>query len=378
VAQRDDRIDFLRGFALLAIFIDHVPQNPLSLVTPHAFAYCDAAEMFFFISGLTAAHVYMRRMREQGFLAGTARIWERARKIYAAQFILLALLVAEVAAFVAMTGRSESFAMFRLDSLFTQMDASIVPLVLLNYQPAYLDILPVYFLFFLALPWVLTAAEKNAWFVVAPSFLLYAAAHILGWTLRTYPWNEAWMFNPFAWQFLFVLGVACGSWRMRKSLPNWLSFGAMGIAGVIAVLQFSVALHDFFPAVPALKIDIFASNKADLGWPRLFSFFLLVIVAAKVLPQRGVLDGLRPFRYVTGCGRHSLMIFGLGTVLAAIGPLVWEVAGHSRFVQAGLGIVGLAILLAFGRLLDWFKAVERPAKRPAEREAERELGVASV
>lgn len=375
MAKRDDRIDFLRGFALLAIFIDHVPQNPLSILTPHAFAYCDAAEMFFFISGLTAAKVYMRRMEESGFLAGAVRVWRRARTLYTAQFLLLVLLVAEVGLFEFATGRTGSFAMFRLDTLFSQTDASVVPLVLLNYQPAYLDILPVYFLFFLALPWILSAAERNIWYVVVPSFLLYATAHLGGWALHTYPWNEAWMFNPFAWQFLFVVGVACGAYRLRQPLPRWLTYGALAIGGVVAALQFTVALHDFLPAVPALKIDMLATTKTDLGWPRLISFALLVIVAIRYLPERGVLERIPPFRQVTRCGRHSLMVFGLGTLLAAIGPLLWDVAGHSVLAQAGLGLAGLAALLAFGWLLDEMNAVNQPA---TVKTTEEDLGVAPV
>src|SRR4051812_17257325 len=48
---RDVRIDVLRGLALLVIFVDHVPQNPLSAFTPQALGLSDAAEAFVFMSG---------------------------------------------------------------------------------------------------------------------------------------------------------------------------------------------------------------------------------------------------------------------------------------------------------------------------------------
>jgi len=36
VSRRDDRVDFLRGIALLVIFIDHVPKNWFEPFTLHA------------------------------------------------------------------------------------------------------------------------------------------------------------------------------------------------------------------------------------------------------------------------------------------------------------------------------------------------------
>jgi hypothetical protein len=44
--ERDFRLDFCRGVALIVIFIDHVPGNPLSSWTLRNFSFCDAAEVF--------------------------------------------------------------------------------------------------------------------------------------------------------------------------------------------------------------------------------------------------------------------------------------------------------------------------------------------
>ena len=59
--SRDLRLDFFRGVALIFIFIDHIPENILSYFTLEAFGFFDAAEVFIFISGFTAALVYGRR-----------------------------------------------------------------------------------------------------------------------------------------------------------------------------------------------------------------------------------------------------------------------------------------------------------------------------
>ena len=50
--QRDLRLDFFRGLALIFIFIDHIPENVLSYFTLQAFQFYDAAEVFIFVSGM--------------------------------------------------------------------------------------------------------------------------------------------------------------------------------------------------------------------------------------------------------------------------------------------------------------------------------------
>ena len=51
-AKRIDGIDFWRGFALLTIFIDHMPESIFQHVTQKNFGFSDAAELFVFLSGV--------------------------------------------------------------------------------------------------------------------------------------------------------------------------------------------------------------------------------------------------------------------------------------------------------------------------------------
>jgi hypothetical protein len=66
VQSRDRRLDFFRGLALIFIFVDHIPKNVLSYFTIQAAQFYDAAEVFVFISGYTAALVYGRTLALQG------------------------------------------------------------------------------------------------------------------------------------------------------------------------------------------------------------------------------------------------------------------------------------------------------------------------
>ena len=51
VSSREPRVDVLRGFALLCIFVDHIPGDDLNTLTPRNFGFSDAAELFVMLAG---------------------------------------------------------------------------------------------------------------------------------------------------------------------------------------------------------------------------------------------------------------------------------------------------------------------------------------
>src|SRR5258708_22237122 len=93
---RELRLDLFRGLALWLIFIDHVSPDVLSWFTIRSYGFSDAAEIFIFISGYTAAFVYGRAMFESGFVIATARILRRVWQIYAAHVLLVTIFLAEI------------------------------------------------------------------------------------------------------------------------------------------------------------------------------------------------------------------------------------------------------------------------------------------
>ena len=58
MAVRDVRLDLFRGLANWAIFLDHIPHEVLSSLTTKNYGFSDAAEVFVFVSGYTAASVF--------------------------------------------------------------------------------------------------------------------------------------------------------------------------------------------------------------------------------------------------------------------------------------------------------------------------------
>lgn len=66
IGQRDERVDFFRGLALVFIFWDHIPGSVFGDVTVRNFGLSDAAEIFVFLAGYSAGAAYVA-------LAGAAR-----------------------------------------------------------------------------------------------------------------------------------------------------------------------------------------------------------------------------------------------------------------------------------------------------------------
>src|SRR6516162_2916299 len=87
--SRDLRIDFLRGLALVTVFIDHVPGNPLNQLTMRNFGFADAAELFVILAGISSMLAYGKCLKRESFTAGSRRIAQRCLRIYICQILLL-------------------------------------------------------------------------------------------------------------------------------------------------------------------------------------------------------------------------------------------------------------------------------------------------
>ena len=150
--MRDLRLDLFRGLALWLIFLDHIPDNILSWITIRNYGFSDATEIFVFISGYTAAFVYGRAMREQGFVVAGARILKRAWQIYVAHIFLFAIYMAEIA-YVSRSFENplydEEMGIF---DFLQQPDITLVQALLLKFKPANMDVLPLYIVLLAGFP----------------------------------------------------------------------------------------------------------------------------------------------------------------------------------------------------------------------------------
>src|SRR5687768_2338579 len=137
--ERDLRLDLFRGLALWLIFLDHIPSNAVSWITIRNYGFSDATEIFVFISGFTAAFVYGRAMREQGFVVASARVLKRSWQIYVAHVFLFAIYLAEIA-YISQTFDNPLYTeeMGILDFL-KHPDVTIMQALLLKFKPVNMD-----------------------------------------------------------------------------------------------------------------------------------------------------------------------------------------------------------------------------------------------
>src|SRR5215470_11850731 len=268
--ERDLRLDFFRGLSLFFIFIDHIPSNVLSYTTLQAIAFSDAAEVFIFISGYTAALVYGQLLVRRGTLVATVQIYYRVWQLYVAHIFIFVIYTAEVSyATLRLPGHAYSED-FRLIKFLQEPHRAIIKTLLLQYQPEFLDILPLYIVLLAFFPIVLLLQRVRPFAPLILSFAIYLLTMYLGWEPKTYPANDGWFFNPFAWQFLFIVGATAGSAQSAAQplLPAWpwIPRIAIAVTVVVAIIKLSWLANRFWEDVPALFFDQlaeFAEDKSD-------------------------------------------------------------------------------------------------------------------
>src|SRR5689334_15109109 len=153
--ERELRIDLFRGLALWLIFVDHVSPDLLSWFTIRSYGFSDAAEIFIFISGYTAALVYGRAMLKSGFVIASARILKRVWQIYAAHLLLFMILVATVSYIAVGLDKPFYAREMEIEEFIRQPGTTMIQAVLLRYRPLNMDVLPLYTLLMFFLPLIL-------------------------------------------------------------------------------------------------------------------------------------------------------------------------------------------------------------------------------
>lgn len=368
-ATRDYRLDFFRGLALVFIFIDHVPDNIVSFFTLRSFAFCDAAEVFIFISGYTAALAYAPVFGREGIAMGFARIYRRVWQLYVAHLCLFMIFTAEVAYTLKYLQNPLFADELQVGDYLDNQGETFIRVMLLQFQPSLLNILPLYILLLLALPILIMMIRRHVLLGLIPSAALYLLANLFGWNLPGFPEGRLWFFNPLSWQFLFTIGVALGFLRSRGAQDvgskPWLPVVAAVVVVAAGALQFAWTLHEPFNLIPYyLPLPDSWLDKTMLPPARLISLLALAVVVGAYIPRDA-----RFMRSVAGwtvvlCGQNSLEVFCLGILLSVLANFVLSLAGYGLFDQFLVNLGGLAIMAAFGLLLAWFKAGGRLPAAP--------------
>jgi len=343
-AKRIDGIDFWRGFALLTIFIDHVPENVFQHVTQKNFGFSDAAELFVFLSGVSVALAYGTRFFDGETVVAVRAVLRRAFTLYWVQ-ILISLLI--VGIFVG------AAALWHEDDLLEDADTVVssplqttVAILALLHQLENANILPLYIVLLLVTPLLLALARRDDRLMLAASAGIYLAARAFSLNLPTWPVDGTWWFNPIAWQLIFAIGIFAG----RRLKRGGIAYDARLFAVCLAIVAIAAVVRtDAFGYALGLwqHVRDVLDFKTDLGLARLVHFLALAYVVYHS-GLTGLMRRTRAFLPLCLIGRYGLPVFATGTVLSAIGELVeTRSEDFSHTLAFGAAIVFGGILMHY-------------------------------
>jgi hypothetical protein len=313
--KRDQRLDFLRGLALITIFVNHVPGTFLENLTSRNFGFSDAAEAFVLMSGIAAAFAYTKAVRTD-FAQGFSRAAARAFKLYGVHLFTTVLALLTVAGVGALVGSFDMLSRNNMHLVSTEPLAAILGIVTFGHQFGYFNILPLYCVLMLCAPSMIRAAILHPMTLVAISVILWLFAGVANLNFPNFPTDGGWFLNPLSWQLVFMIGIMIGVSvkEGRRFCPYNPVLFALSVAYLglsCAVVQFSLWDLVLYPHLPEV---LFGYNKSFLTLPRLVHVLALayVVIHMGAVARAANATWSKPIRVL---GSNSLAVFATGSVI---------------------------------------------------------------
>ncbi len=333
---------------LVFMALNHIPSE-LQMSTNHIFGFVSAAEGFVFLAGFLAGLVYTRKLDHGPFVEMRNAGFHRAAIIYRYHLAAYFAVFAWVLGYTHVTGHAPGCSPPLMhDAPWGALFAGPV----LLYQPGLMDILPMYCVFMLTLPFLLRWLENGyrgrlLWMSLALWMLSNAF-------LPQHPFAAGVIntgaFNPGTWQLLFVAGIIFGHAYARRQvlLPPpraWL------IALLVATAAFLYCVrHAYLPPPFSLPLLDVLTNKNNLAPLRLLDFALIAYLVHLAVARFPSIMQWRPLAFL---GRHSLAVFSAHVVIATVllaFPVNFAETPHSRWISTAILIGGMFAAAALDHL----------------------------
>lgn len=358
--KRDPNLDSLRGIFLIIMALNHWP-GPVPGYVSQPLGLVSSAEGFVFVSGMTAGMYYSRFLADKGFSSFKVRALQRACQIYLMHVKYLALI----------------FGLGILAGMFQVLPVCWVELIpwlenepvqgfllgaALIYQPKYFNILPLYILFVLVMPFVLNGFFRGKTvLVLGLSLGIWALAqiglteYIYGELIRKLGFQIGMFFNPLGWQMLFIFGLWLGyqrylgvSWINR----NKLLMVTCILVGLVLMVYRHLIKNEIYPIDSILGVDM--SNwisRKNLGPIRFLNFLILLHIFGNLISR---FPRLFVWRWPSFLGRYSLQVFSFHLLVIylayAFNEMVTpDISPKLRFVISLLGVTTLSIPAYFAQ-----------------------------
>ena len=347
-------VDFWRGYALIAIFVNHIPQNFYERFTHKNFSLSDSAELFVFLAGWSLRHVVGRPEDPRPTADLLHRLFGRAVTLYVAQMAIALIAIAMLAAAALLLNNPLFLEWHNSAAFFYDPVRAHIGLVLLSHQLGYFDILPLYVVLMMLAPGVALLHRYAPAFLLPISVSIYLASLVFGLTVPTWPVQGQWFFNPLCWQLVFVLGFSFsrdrgpGGW-VKKNIA-WLRIAALPIVVGLALMGYFKLWWDP-TAVPPPRL-FFIIGKTFITPIRLIQFLSFIAVFSIAYPY--IVRFLpNVVAYLSRLGRNSLPVFCVGSLMSLAGQIVRFAYGGGILVDTLLVSAGVVILGLVAWLSEW-------------------------
>ncbi len=357
--QRDPRLDFFRGVAMLIIFIAHVPTNLWAIYIPARFGWSDAAEMFVFCSGYAAAIAFGGTFLRTGFTHGILRVFYRIWQIYSSHILIFFLILALCVFGNEVVGVKDYVGRLNLRYFMNETPEALLGLVTLTYVPNYFDILPMYLGALILIPVAMLLARIHPWLPIAASAALYASNWILDGGMPAHPKypHLEWFFNPLGWQLLFFTGFALSRGWIK---PPPVKAGLIILAAAFVLISIPFAHWPTWSRIPAYKeihdVLVPYRNKTDYGLLRYIHFMCLAYLAIAFVKGREHLLLAGWAKPILKVGQQALPVFLLNIWLAQAAGMVMDLTGRNIGIYAIVNLSGIACVIGFAYLCGWIKS----------------------
>ncbi len=357
--MRNQKIDFFRGLALIMIFIDHIYNNRLGGYTLRGYGVADAAEIFFFSSGFVSGIVYTKIINRAGFAKSQLKATLRSVQIYIFHVVTFLLLVG-ITVLLKDFDAVETVVQFRnlSDAIYGKTYQGLY-IFTLGYQPFLFSILPTYVLISIATPAFILLLRKSPWLLFSLSFLLYVFVQIYpAFNITQAPYNNPWAFNPFAYQFLFVIGILFS--QAKDLWTNSVLVKTETFIAAILLLLLIFVFHKFIPFL-ANHFQLMTDYPYLHGLPltgkrneeplRIIHFLILmyaVLFSVRFFGLKypaSITKMRKSGQPIIHCGQNSIYIFSLGLLLSYLFGYVISYFGNGVLVWIPVNITGVILIL---------------------------------
>ena len=347
-------VDFWRGYALVSIFINHIPGLYYERFTHRNLSFSDSAELFVFLAGWSLGYLVGGSDAPKSTSHLMFRLERRAFQIYAAQILISSIAIAILAAAAFLLDNPLILEWHNAAAVFLEPALTHIGLVLLTHQLGYFDILPLYVVLMLAAPLIALLYRFARPLLLPLSIAIYLAALLVPITVPTWPVPGQWFFNPLAWQLLFVLGFAL-------SRPDGVGGFVQRHIDVIRLVALPVTVFGAIVVVFSLFPDptifpepklLFLNGKTFLTPVRLLQFLALAALVSATYPY---IERAVPWlvAFLSRLGRNSLNVFCVASVLSLLGQVIRYLYSGSLAVDTAFVFAGIALLWLTAWVSEW-------------------------